>query len=154
VLRLVLDSNIFDLLDEDLVELLNRATNDRKLTLITTHVQPDQLEATPDLRKNQFLSEVFRRLIMTRLPTSGAAWDASKWDQAKWGDGTGDLKFDAVQGGNPVHAPDALIAITAASDADVLVTEDKKLTARVAAAGSKLQVWSFARFGQFVRNLK
>lgn len=56
----------------------------------------------------------------------------------------GGLHYEEIQKGNPQHIEDALIALAAAKEADILVTDDKRLGKKVKAAASTLQVWCFA----------
>ena len=48
--------------------------------------------------------------------------------------------------GNPNHAEDALIASTAAGEADVLVTNDSRLAAKIQRERVQVQVWNWGEF--------
>jgi rRNA-processing protein FCF1 len=80
----------------------------------------------------------------TSVPTSGAVFDLSKWDEATWGDAESDQAIERLGIGNSKHAPDALIAATAAGLVDWLVTEDRPLTNRVRRAGLPVEVTDYA----------
>jgi len=62
--------------------------------------------------------------------------------------------LSTVQGGNPKHSEDALIAATAELEADVLVTNDGQLKRRLRKSqqtrASPIQIWKFEDFRQFV----
>jgi hypothetical protein len=49
-------------------------------------------------------------------------------------------------GGNPKHAEDALIASTAAAAADVLVTNETRLTSKIKRAEFPVSVWNWDQF--------
>jgi hypothetical protein len=150
----MLDSNGFDhlLVIEDAVDVLNDLTHRGRLVLMTTHVQRDELAATPEPKRAQLLA-AYDRLVMTQVPTAGAIWDVSKWDQAKWGDGNGTLRIGDIMTTNPKDAEDALIAITAAADADILVTDEHELPKRIKRKTDRPEVLTFAQFLEHMRAL-
>jgi hypothetical protein len=153
-LRVELDSNAFDefLLDdrrEDdvLIARVNSYVRAAKLVLLTTHVQEDELAATPNAVRRETLLRVFRKLDQQRIATSAMSWDHSKWGEAKWGSGGGQIRVEHIQKGHPRQSKDALIGTSASADADVLVTNEKRtLPNRIAARGTMLKVWTFEKF--------
>jgi hypothetical protein len=140
-MKIMLDTMIYDKLvaDSGNLQLLLKAIGEGKLALLATHIQRDQLSDIPVLEKRaQVLT-----IPTTSVPTSGAVFDLSKWDEATWGDAESDQAIECLGIGNPKHAPDALIAATAAGLVDWLVTEDRPLTNRVRRAGLPVEVTDY-----------
>ncbi|WP_143279005.1 hypothetical protein [Bradyrhizobium sp. C9] len=150
-MRVMLDSNVYDLLLENsaLFEQVDRAVRAGQLDLLTTHVQLDELSLIKDQAKREAVLEL--AITFVKVPTAGAVWDVSKWDDASWGDDTG--RLDAMIGGNPKHAEDALIAATADAEAEVLVTNETRLPGRVKRFGFTVKVWSPNQFSEWLRSL-
>lgn len=122
------------------------------IDVLKTHIQEDELRNTESEAKRTDLLAVYHALG-TEVPTSGGIWDVSRWDKFKWGDGEGDVKLPDVTSENRNHLEDALIAATAAAEADVLVTDDRRLTNRIGATGSRVEVWGFERLATYLRSL-
>lgn len=141
--RFVFDTNIYDRLLKDRFALPRLvALQDRgDIEIFKTHVQKDEFDAIRDEAKRRTRLALYDALG-TEVPTEGAIWDVSKWDQAKWGSGSGDAKIEDVltPAGNNA---DALLAVTASCQADVFVTEDRRLSNRVTAQYPQVQVWTF-----------
>jgi predicted nucleic acid-binding protein len=150
----MLDTNCYDeiLRRDGLLNRLNHLTAAEKITILQTHIQEDELSAVPDIEKRERLLDVYRQLAAERIPTDGAAWDVSKWGQATYGGGTGEIQFGDIRRTNPRDARDALIATTASSQADILVTGDSELTKRIRAKNPNLKVWTFASFLEHLRS--
>jgi len=150
-LRIMLDSMIYDeiVAKEGFSRLLEDVVKCGHVVILNTHIQDDQLS---EIRK-ECKREAVAKVPGHKIPTSAAIWGVSKWDEACWGDGAGDIKISDVQRGNPKHSEDALIAVTAASHADVLVTHDTRFSSRVGATNSKLKVWNFQEFCSFINSL-
>jgi predicted nucleic acid-binding protein len=151
-LRAMIDTNIFDAILEapTSVALLNDLTNRGKLVIMVTHVQADEIAAMSEVKreKREALQNLAAGLITTTLPTSGAIWGVTKWGQ-----GTDELRIGDIMRSNPKDAQDALIAITAAAHADVLVTNEEALPRRIRAKGATLEVLNFAHFLERARAL-
>jgi predicted nucleic acid-binding protein len=77
-------------------------------------------------------------------------WDVSKWDECTWGDEATNAELEQIIKGNVRHAADALIGITAANTADVLVTNDAQLISRMKVVRSDFSVWDFDTFVSFL----
>lgn len=151
MLRIMLDTNAYDMIVErpGFMEKLNAAHDNGGLVILRTHIQEDELAAIPDPKKRAAVMEV----AGTKVATSGAVWDLSKWDEATWGDGAGDVRVGDVATTAGNHMEDALIASTAAVEADVLVTNERRLPKRIWLAGSKLEVWNVEKFAAYVERL-
>jgi predicted nucleic acid-binding protein len=153
----MIDTNIFDAILEapTSVALLNDLTNRGKLVIMVTHVQADEIAAMSEAKreKREALQNIAGELITTTLPTSGAIWGVTKWGQGMFGDGTDELRIGDIMRSNSKDAQDALIAITAAAHADVLVTNEEALPRRIRAKGATLEVLNFEHFLERVRAL-
>jgi hypothetical protein len=147
LMRIMLDTMIYDLIadDPDLATVVADRSASHSITLISTHIQEDQLAAIPDPMKREAVSKIPRQVV----PTSGAVWGVSKWDQCRWGDGTGAVKIAGVFKGNEADLPDALIGITT-DEVDRFVTRDSKLRNRIGAVHPSI-LWSFEEFAAYVR---
>src|SRR5687767_8264216 len=81
--RLMVDSNVFDLLvvDRDLLAACLRAIVGESLTLVVTHVQADELAAIPDVHSEYraLLIEALEHLAET-VVTAGAVVSISRLD--------------------------------------------------------------------------
>jgi predicted nucleic acid-binding protein len=135
----MVDSNVFDVLVDDAAarQAVLAAIEDKRLVLRTTHVQEDELAATPDKDRRTQLQQVVPR---DRVVTSVGVFGVSKWGAASFG---GSEEHEAIRHG-PNHIEDAIIAATAVTDAHVLVTEEKRLRNR-AQARLTVPVWNVAR---------
>jgi predicted nucleic acid-binding protein len=128
VLVAMVDTNVFDAVadDEALRAVVLQAIAQKRLRLVTTPVQEEQLAAVPDPRRRKAL----RRLPREVVPAPPRPGD----------------DYAAVWAGQPKHVADAVIADTARARCDVLVTEDKRLAQRAAERG--LAVWDVDRLAR------
>jgi predicted nucleic acid-binding protein len=147
-MRLMLDTNIYDAIvaDTAVTQRVKEMIANGGLTIITTHIQKDQLGAIPAADKR---AAVFS-IPTEKVVTSGAIWGLSKWNECTWTDPVTSTVMGQVTKGNQKHAADALIGVTAAANADVLVTNDRQLAARFEAIGTKVPVWDFDEFLKFI----
>ena len=124
----MVDTNAFDAIadDEVLRDLVVRAIAEKRLKLVTTPVQEEQLAAVPDPRRRKAL----RRLPREVVPVPDLPGD----------------DYAAVWAGQPKHVADAVIADAARASCDVLVTHDRRLTERAAERG--LVVWDVSRLAR------
>ena len=145
--RFMLDTNIYDeiVAVPGMSDRLNGLSASGDIIILQTHVQRDELENISDEQKKAGVLKI----AVTWVLTSGAVYGTSKWGQATWGAGAGEVKIEDVRSDSAGHVADALIATTAAVEADVLVTEDRRLTKRVNRV-SHLPVWPFSEFRSFV----
>lgn len=148
----MLDTQIYDriITESGLAERLNLLSKVGKLEILATHIQQDEIAAITDERKRTAVQQIMTRCV----PTSGAIWGVSKWGMCTWGDGSaGGFSIDKIRSPSKGHTADGLIATTAAKDADVLVTEDSRLTKRLKALDSQCAVWEHSRFRTYVFGL-
>ena len=152
-MKLMLDTQIYDLIVDTpgMTERLNELSREGKVVVLSTHIQEDELAEIPDKRKRAAVA----RIVKEKVPTSGAIWDISRWDEGTWGDGSsGGMSIDEVRSPSAGHGKDALIATTAARDADILVTNDTRLANRVRTLDAPFDVWSFDEFREYVFSVK
>jgi hypothetical protein len=132
--------------DDESRKLLLQRCKEGFVEILVTHIQFDQLRAIPDAAKRDALLAVAMTIPSTKVSTDGAVWDMSKWGEAKWGPGTGDVLIGDITRGNPRHNADGLLVATASAEADVFVTEEKRLPNKIRRYNSKLKVVSFKEF--------
>ena len=132
VLVALLDTNVFDRLvaDDEGRQAVLAAVEHQRLRLRTTHVQEDELANITDADKRAAIEAIPRDVV----PTSVMVLGVSKWGEARLG---GTDEYAAIRSESGNHVQDAIIAATAASDAHVLVTEDRRLAKR---SGERLRV--------------
>lgn len=150
-MKFMLDTMIYDLIinTAGLIDRLNLLSDCGKVVILCTHIQNDQLTKIPDERKRAEVSKITR----IQVTTAGAVFGISKFGCATFGDGsqTG-ISIDQICSPSKSHTEDALIATTASRDADVLVTEDKRLFKRFKVATPGCKVWPFKKFLQFIQD--
>lgn len=139
----------------EILKELQTAVCNSRLILISNHVVKDQLFATSDHERRNHLLRVYDALPIREVKTSGGIWGISKWGESMWGDSslTGLSINDARTPGRG-GAHDALIGITAADNADVLVTDDAALRKKLITNKSACAVWSFSDLCKFLREPK
>jgi hypothetical protein len=131
----MLDSNVFDhlLKDAQVCGLLEELVDSGRVTLLSTHVQRDELAAkTDDLEKRAALLECHDRLTRS-VPTGAFVLDVSRFDAARFGPAVGEAAFDDVlrtpragrRDGMPGHTNDALITDTALAEDAILVSSEE-----------------------------
>jgi predicted nucleic acid-binding protein len=131
-MKYMLDTNIFNqVLDGDL--LIEKLPSDG--TFVATHVQKDELAATPDVNRRSRLLSQFEAVSPNRAITSSFCFDISRFDQAASGDGIvfNILKdaLDTLNDGKRNNAQDALIGETCIANGFTLVTCDKDFSETV-----------------------
>src|SRR6185437_4881456 len=128
--RILLDSNALDplLTQGSAYEVLNQAVKSAKLAVFFTHVTIDEVAATPDLGKRQWLLNL---LVFLGQPIAISAMvlDFSRLDFCHL-TADDDTAFESLRSGNIKHSRDALIAHTARHEGCALITNEKRLAAR------------------------
>lgn len=150
----MLDSMIFDkIIDNEKLKIKILGLKHRnQIRILITHIQNDQLNKTPDVKKRGKLRDCADEICET-IPTCGLVWGTSKWGGARWGSERDNEDFEKIQRGNQSHTADALIAVSAQSDADILVTEDGTLTLRFINQKTNKEVWNYQRFLEYIESL-
>jgi predicted nucleic acid-binding protein len=148
-MRIMLDTMIYDAIvaNPEAMRLVMFLTEKGTLNIVTTHIQEDQLAGIIDDAKRRAVLSI----PTSKVTTNGAVWNLSKWDECTWGSDKTDTAINDLIKCNPKHAPDALIGVTASSAADILVTADKQLTARIKVSDLKLKVLDFEGFVNLLR---
>jgi rRNA-processing protein FCF1 len=128
--RVLLDSNALDpvLNAFGAYEALEDAVNSEQLEVFYTHATIDEIAATPDLERRQWLLNL---LVFLGRPiyTSGAVVDVSRLNFCRVM-ADNDETFEPLRSGSIKHSRDALIAHTALNESCALVTNEKRLAAR------------------------
>jgi len=114
------------------LRLVREAVEEGRLELIVTHVQIDEVSATPDDAKRRLLLELAHE---TNADTAGFVIGVSKLDMAAIGTDEENRLIEDVTAGNTRHAEDALLLSTAKRDGAVLVTNERRLANRCRTEG-------------------
>ena len=114
------------------------------MNVIATHVQFDELSATPDLSRRAKLLRIYQFLVK-EVPTSGAVWGVSKWGQAKYGTDQQNDDLKLLKSNNDKNIEDALISITAVENAEIFVTAETTggLKKRIERSSLNITVWNW-----------
>lgn len=120
---------------------IRRLTNAGALTILTTHVQEDQLAGAPWWKRVRTA-----RIPRVGVPTSNFVIGHSRIGRARLGAGE---PFEQIRG-TTTHTKDGLIGATAFRESAILVTEDRRLQRRASEAG--VEVWTFTQFAEWVRS--
>lgn len=129
-MTVMLDSNAYDALvdgPDDGLDALLSAIASGELRVLTTHVQRDQLQATPMPDRAQQLLRTLELVEAALLPTSAFVLDFSPLDGAQLADDATATLLDELRDHRTHDAKDtadALIAITAYRNGAILVTND------------------------------
>jgi predicted nucleic acid-binding protein len=146
----VIDSPIFDEIaaDSNAAALIQRAVHGGDLEILVTHVQEDEIAATPNIARRKLLQNAvpWRKVVLS----PGAIYDVSKYGQATWPDKAVDADLRALASRRR-HAEDALIGVTAKREGATLVTEDKRFSKRAARQGVAVMDW--AQFSAYLQSL-
>jgi hypothetical protein len=142
---IMFDTNEFDKLTaaRDAHERLLVLLSERKMELLVTHIQRDEIVAIEDSTKKAQLLDLLGRARMT--PTRGAVWGVSGYGQSTYGSDEDHKLIAHIRGDRwDRDTNDALIAATAARDADVFVTDDETLVRRLKSyTGIRCEVINF-----------
>jgi len=107
-------------------------------TLLATHIQLDELNATSNPTRRAKLVSMFELVSAETIPTSTSVWDDTPWDEGKWSDQDNlyekilaELqKLDKAAGKRPTgmnQSRDVRISETAIKNDITLVTDDTNL---------------------------
>jgi predicted nucleic acid-binding protein len=135
--RIMLDTNEYDklLAAPHVYDRLLALLAEGKIELLATHIQKDEIMAVEDTIKKARLQALLSRARM--IATRGSVFGVSRFDQSRFGR---DEDHKLIEHKLIEHirrsrwdrdTEDALIAATAATDADVLVTDDESLMRRL-----------------------
>lgn len=140
----MLDTHIFDCLADKpgIIPTINLLQENKKVALLSTHIQEDELSDIKDKAKSRIISKIKR----VQVNTEGAVYGVSKMGLSTYGDGgSSGVSIRDIQSPAKNHTRDALIATSASKHADVLVTNDGRLCKRLEKlTQKKCQVWNFS----------
>ena len=152
-MRIMIDTNIYDSLIDDnkTLKLVEQLVAEGLVKLLTTHIQEDEVEQTKATDKREKLKNVS---ITNKIGTSVFVIGTSRIGEAGLGSGTENgVEFTRIQKFNSKHTNDAIIAVTTAKEADVLVTEDTKLREKIKAQSTTLETWDYKQFTDYINSL-
>jgi len=155
VQKIMLDTNQYDRLPDapETYGRLRKLQSDGKIELLTTHIKRDELSVTNHRKRRVRLEALLAsaRLIGTR----GAILDMSRCDLARLGDDEDQALIEHIRGRAWERKnKGALIAATAAKDADLFVTNDKLLTRRLESYPRiRCEIMNFEKFERHLANL-
>ncbi|MDA0179095.1 hypothetical protein OJ997_02215 [Solirubrobacter phytolaccae] len=140
--RVMIDTMVFDALHDDpdggaaVVEAMRHG----ELLLLTTHVQEDQLAAIRDPVRRKALQRVPRTVVPSTVPIAGV----TRTGRAKVNPDSAYARMRDVR-----HFQDSLIADATAAQADLLVTDDRRLAREAYELGN--DVWSSAELLEWAK---
>jgi hypothetical protein len=153
--KIMLDTMQYDkLLDAtETYDRLLKLQSERKIELLTTHIQRDELGAIGDVKKRTLLEAILTHARL--IPTRGAILDKSRVGLARLGNDEDHSLIEHIRGEAwERESNDALIAATAVKDADVFVTDDDTLTRRLKSyPGTKCEVMNFEELDKHLAKL-
>ena len=122
------DTNIFN-------EILDKRIDITPITNVlfyVTHIQKNEIQTTKQDERRGELLNVFHEVQKSVIATESAVWDLSEWDNAKLGTEEGlyqqiTERLGELNKKKKNNSQDALIAETAISNGQILVTNDKDL---------------------------
>ncbi|HZF20487.1 MAG TPA: PIN domain-containing protein [Burkholderiales bacterium] len=135
----MLDTNAFNRALDGSVDPVSLSSRGK---LFVTHVQLNEIQATPSKERLEQLLGVFAAVDQEKVPAAAAVWDVSEWDSAEWGGADGAYaamlaSLNARNNSKKSNARDVLIAVTALKRAYTLVTDDRDLAAVLQESGGK-----------------
>ncbi len=154
--RIALDTNAVNRIADvpGLISEIRDAADQTSFTIIMNPMVKFEIDQTGDAARREQLLAVWNGLPKKDVLTRGGYYGVGlKHGESIYGDGsdTG-LPLDQARTGGRGGARDAIIATTAAGEADVLVTDDNKLALRVRAGSAPCEVWTFEGFVSFLRD--
>lgn len=126
-------------------EKLLRLVTEGRIELLTTHIQRDEIMATPDEARRARLMSLFTNAHL--IGTRGVVVGTSRSGEARLGSDEDHELTDYVRGNRwDRDTEDSLIAATASGEADTLVTDDRRFIQRLRNAGVRCDVIEFSEF--------
>lgn len=150
MVRIMLDNSIYSALSKpenfSYIRMLNDLIDAGKVQNLITHIQIDEMEGIKEPTQKARVNAISR----TFIPTSGFVLGYSRLGMARLGGGTPALKYEDVRKTSKRIVKDSLVSITAASDADIFVTEDKIQAKRFKRNRKNIPVYDFSMFITFL----
>ncbi len=150
-MRFMLDTMIFTHIvgDAAFAKVVRDAASSGSITIVTTHVQEDQIADNPDAEKREAISRIPRAVV----PTTGFALGVSKLGMAGLADEETSATIERIGQRHLKNTKDALIAASARDEADAIVTDDKTLRKRIRREGLDVTLLTFEEFRRHVLSL-
>jgi len=150
-MRFMLDTMIFDhiIADVPLAKAIGQAVEAGRITLVTTHIQEDQIAKISDEGKRDAISRIPRRVVST----TGLALGVSRLGMVEPADNATSAMMERIGRRHLRTVKDAPIAASARDKADAIVTEDKTLRKRIPRVGLKVTVVTFEDFRRHILSL-
>ena len=150
-MRFMLDTMIFDLIvaDASFADAVRDAARSGAITIVTTHIQEDQIAEIPDDEKREAILHIPRSVV----PTTGFVLDVSRLGMARFADEETTATIERIGRRRLRQAKGALIAASARDEADGIVTEDKTLRKRIGREGLNVTLLTFEEFRRHVSSL-
>lgn len=146
--RIMLDTNEFDrlLAAPETCDRLLGVLSEGKIELLTTHIQRDEIMAVDDAGKKARLRALLTHACL--VATRGIIFGRSRFGLARFGSDEDHDLIEHIRGEAwERKSGDALIAATAAKDANVFVTDDRRLARRLSSyPGMQCEVIDFEEF--------
>lgn len=150
MLRVMIDSNIYDKIAEDNLQGKITALCRRgSIEVLTTHIQLDELSNVLD---DHYRSQL-RSVEASCVPTDVIAWDVSRWDECKWGNRAANSLFTELKGDKSKRIRDAIIGTTAENIADIIVTEDVSFSNGLRRVAPNVEVYRYSAFKALLDSL-
>jgi hypothetical protein len=155
--RVLLDTNAVNRIADrlNIMEEIKQAYNDGELIIIGNPMVRHELELTVDETRKAQLVATYDALPRRDVVCSAGIYGIGlKYGQAKYGDGshTG-ISLSQARTKGRGRARDAVIAVTAAGEADFFVTDDSTLAEKVMQSMAPCTVWDFDTFKTFLTEL-
>jgi predicted nucleic acid-binding protein len=150
-MRFMLDTMIFNHIVDDpaFAMVVRNAAHSGSITIVSTHIQEDQIADNPDDEKREAISRIPRTVV----PTTGFALDVSRLDMARFANDETSATIERMGQRHLKNTKDALIAASARDEADAIVTDDKTLRKRIRREGLNVPLFTFEEFRRHVTSL-
>lgn len=143
-MRYMLDTMIFNHIIDDpaFANVVRDAARSGSITIVTTHIQEDQIADNPDAEKREAISRIPRTVV----PTTGVAVGVSRLGMARFADDDTSATIERIGQRHVKNTRDALIAASARDEADMIVTDDKTLRKRILREDLNVPLLNFEEF--------
>lgn len=147
----MIDTMIFDEIagSKEMQEAIRRSQESSHIEIVSTRIQSSQLSSIPTDR-NIGQSEA---LNTRKLNSAVFILDFSILDEDRLGSDEASAAFNHIQAGSSKHTEDAVIGATAFENADILVTNDKRLRKRFKELGSRVKAMTGSEFLGYLESL-
>ena len=150
-MRFMLDTMIFTHIvgDAAFATVVRDGARSGSVTIVTTHIQEDQIADIRDGEKREAISHIPRTVV----PTTGFALDVSRLGMARFADEETSATIERIGRRHLGTVKDALIAASTRDEADAIVTHDKTLRRRIRREGLNVTLLTFEEFHRHVSSL-